>query len=91
MQPNGVMINYMEVEGGVLDLPQLIERSTNTSNSSGDGNVTEYSMVVSQLQVTFSVQDCGYDIGLLVGSYDNADGAAVAVEQVCMCKEVSRS
>lgn len=72
VQPNGVVINYMEVEGGVLDLPQLI--------TSSSGNGTEYSMVVSQFNVTFSVLDCGYDIGLLAGSYDS--GEAVAVEQV---------
>ena len=76
----------MEVDGGPLDLPLLIERTITTSNSSDGGNTTtEFSMIVSQLQVTFFVLDCGHDIGLLVGSYDNYEEASVAVEQVCMC------
>ena len=71
VRPNGVTINYFAIDGGALDYPTLVEPSTE-----GEG----YSMVVSRFEVGFNVLDCGYGIGLLVGSYD--DDTAVAVDRV---------
>lgn len=39
-------------------------------------------MVVSQFEVRYAVLNCGFGMGLLVGSYDNEIDAPVKVEQV---------
>lgn len=42
----------------------------------------EFLIVVSAFHVTYTVRDCGYGMELLVGYYDNMDGAMVNIEQV---------
>lgn len=44
----------------------------------------EFLIVVSAFHVTYTVRDCGYGMELLVGYYDNMDGAMVNIEQVCV-------
>ena len=76
MRPNGVVISYVQVVGGILSQPTLLNRSQSETNSTNP----YFSMVVSRYNVTYSVLDCGFGIGLLTGSYDNNN--PVRVEQV---------
>lgn len=92
VRPNGVTISYFEVQGGLLETPTLIERPLPTAVPVGSGSLsegmgeqpspeegTEYRMVVSSFEVTYGVLACGFDTGLLVGSYDDAYDAAAVV------------
>ena len=82
-RPNGVVINYMLVDGGLLEEPLL---SNHYQLGMDDTEYTgsedhQYSMVVSRFQVTYFVHNCGFGIGLLTGCYDNTD-IPVLVNQV---------
>ena len=94
VRPNGLVIRYMLVDGGTLDTPHLSECPNNSaqesepgSGSGSGGGMPEigyagYSMVVSQFEVTYVVPNCGYGIGLLVGSYDDSMEPTIKVDQV---------
>ncbi len=70
-QPNGVVINYIEVEKETLTRPLLYNR--------GDQHI----MVLSNYRVSYSVHDCGAGMGLLTGSYDDTNKTALRVTRVC--------
>ena len=74
-RPNGVSISYVEVDGGVLDAPYLAEYPADNSES-------PYTMVVSRFEIRYAVLNCGFGMGLILGSYDNEADARVKVEQV---------
>lgn len=81
-RPNGVVINYFEVDGGILDIPMLIERGSGMNGSQSALDDPVYSMVVSTFEVSYGVMECGFGIGLLIGYYDNISAGVVTVEQV---------
>lgn len=94
VRPNGLVVRYILVDGGTLNTPYLSEYPLNgdheseseSESGSGSGMVERgnagYSMVVSRFQVTYGVPNCGYGIGLLVGSYDNNTEPTIKVDQV---------
>ena len=96
VRPNGLVIRYIEVDGGALDTPYISEYPADDGEF-GSGSAmmeteyTGYSMVVSRYEVSYAVQDCGYGMGLLVGSYDDSLEESIKVDQVRMPISVSLS
>ena len=83
VRPNGVVISYIEVDGGALDSPYLAEYEDREAGSAVmETESEEYTMVVSRYEVRYVALDCGFGMGLLVGTYDNDINAHVRVEQV---------
>lgn len=80
VRPNGVVINYIAIDGGVLDTPTLVETEGDVSLDGG-----KYSMVVSRFEVGYDVLECGNDMGLLVGSYGDKAVAVERVSMLCYC------
>ena len=81
-----------------LSYPELLEetleegeKEEETSGSGSDpqlmegpdeGEEMQYRMVVSRYQLMFSVRDCGFGMGPVIGSYDGSENAITMVEQV---------
>ena len=78
--PNGVSINYLEV----IKIP-TISRTPVTMHSleTNNGTSMEFIMEVAKFRVIYSVRECGFGMGLLMGKYDGSDDARVQVSQVC--------
>ena len=79
-RPNGVSISHVNVEGGALAIPYL----TSYPNEMGSTEMDQspYTMVVSRFELNYVAIDCGFGIGLLIGTYDSEAGSCVKVEQV---------
>lgn len=79
-RPNGVTLSNVVVEGGALDEPHL----TNYPGAEDEVGSTEmqspYTMAVSRFELSYTARDCGFGIGLLIGTYDN--DLNITVEQV---------
>ena len=67
----------MDVAGGPLSQPRLSNYSSSVSDS--------YTMTVARYEISYSVLDCGFGMGLLIGSYNGEAGddtIGVQMEQV---------